>query len=245
MPTGNKMRDASLVLEINGKEVKTPAVSSEVDIENGNLYVMGVLWDGNSLTWNEMKPENPDIPAEAIDLALPSGTYWASHNVGASKPEEVGNYYAWGETETKTSYTWSNYAHCDGSEGTCHNIGNDIGGTNYDVAHVKWGGNWQIPSLAQWQEMIASCSRETTSVNGVNGLKLTSRKNGNSIFLPYTGAKWDDGCYNTESIFCWLSTMSTKGVAYPYYLTYQGMGIGFGRDYERFIGLPIRPVMKQ
>ena len=245
VPTGKKMTDASLILEINGKEVKTPAISSEVDIENGNLYAMGVIWDGNSLTWDGEAPDNTDIPADAVDLALPSGTYWASHNIGATKPEEVGGYYAWGETESKALYTWNNYIHCDGSEETCRDIGNDIGYTNYDVAHVKWGGDWRMPSLEQWQEVIASCSRETTSVNGVSGLKLTSRKNGNSIFLPNTGAKWDSGCYYTENIYCWLSSLSTKGISYPYYLTCQGMGIGFGRDFERFIGLPVRPVMKQ
>ena len=244
VPTGKKMTDASLVLEINGKDVRTPPISSEANFVIGGYYTMAVSWDGHNLKWEGIASENKDVPAEAIDLALPSGTYWASYNVGATKPEEVGGYYAWGETETKDSYTWSNYIHCDGSESTCHNIGDDIGGTNYDVANVKWGGGWRMPSLEQWQEVITSCSYETTTINGVNGLRLTSRKNGNSIFLPLTGAKWDTGCYYTENIYGWLSSLNITGTSYANYLTYQSMGIGHGRDFERFYGLPIRPVLK-
>ena len=84
---------------------------------------------------------------EAIDLGLPSGTKWASCNVGATKPEEYGGYYSWGETEEKETYDWSTYIHCDGSSSTCHDLGSDISGTEYDVAHVKWGGKWCMPTL--------------------------------------------------------------------------------------------------
>jgi hypothetical protein len=247
IPTGKKMIDASLILEIDGKEVKTPPTSSQLDIEYSKYYVMDVSWNGKDLKWRgittENKPEDKDVPAEAIDLGLPSGTKWASYNVGASKPEEIGGYYAWGETKAKDSYSWSNYTHCDGSEGNCHNIGNDIGGSDNDVAHVKWGGNWRMPSLVQWQEVISACTRETVAMNGVNGVKLTSKTNGNSIFLPSTGVKCDSEITYADNVYCWLSTQSNKGMAFANYLTYQGMGLGYGNNIERFTGIPVRPVM--
>ena len=248
VPTGKKMTDASLVLEINGKEVKTRPISSDVDIEYSKYYAMVVSWDGNNLDWKGLSSENAtgeNVPSEAIDLGLSSGTLWAPYNMGASKPEEIGGYYAWGETETKDSYTWNNYIHCDGSEATIHDIGKDIQGTKYDVAYVKWGGAWHMPTLEQWQELLSSCSRSNTTINGVNGVKLISVSNGKSIFLPNMGVKWDNGVYYTEDIYCWLSTLSTNGISFPYYLTYQGQGIGYGRDHERFVGMPIRPVMSE
>ena len=90
----------------------------------------------------------------AINLGLPSGTLWACCNVGASMPEEYGGSYAWGETEEKSAYDWSTYIHYDISNYTCNDIGSDISGTDYDVAHVKWGGSWHMPSLEQIKELL-------------------------------------------------------------------------------------------
>ena len=136
--------------------------------------------------------DGPSYPvAEAIDLGLPSGTKWASWNVGATKPEEYGGYYAWGETEEKDYYDWSTYKYCDGTKETCHHIGDDIAGTEYDVAHVKWGGSWRMPTTAQQDELRENCTREWTQQNGVNGIRVTG-PNGNSIFLPAAGYRWYD-----------------------------------------------------
>ena len=118
-----------------------------------------------------------------IDLGLPSGTKWACCNVGASKPEDYGGYYAWGETVEKDSYTWANYSHCDGTSETIHDIGINIACTQYDVAHKNWGGEWGIPSREQYRELRKNTSQEWTTMNGVNGFKITG-KNGSSIFLP-------------------------------------------------------------
>jgi len=135
-------------------------------------------------------PETGNYPvAKAIDLGLPSGTKWASWNVGASKPEEYGGYYAWGETEEKDYYDWSTYIYYDGSSSTCHHIGDDIAGTEYDVAHVKWGGSWRMPTRAQQDELQKNCTREWTQQNSVNGIRVTG-PNGNSIFLPAAGYRW-------------------------------------------------------
>ena len=133
---------------------------------------------------------------EAVDLGLPSGTKWANMNVGAEKPEDYGGYYAWGETEEKDVYDWSTYIHSDGSSQYCNDIGSDIAGTQYDVAHVKWGGSWKMPTLEQIQELLDNCTYEWTTLNGINGGKFTG-SNGNSVFVPAAG-------YHPESSFLFV-----------------------------------------
>lgn len=121
-----------------------------------------------------------------IDLGLPSGTKWACCNVGADKPEAYGYYYAWGETEPKDWYGWDTYSHCDGKKGTCHDIGEEISGTHYDVAYVKWQGMWQMPNSEQIKEIVNNCQYEVTTINDVDGLMVTG-PNGNQMFLPFAG----------------------------------------------------------
>lgn len=122
--------------------------------------------------------------AEAVDLGLTSGTKWASSNIGATAPEEIGNFYAWGETTTKESYSKDNYAHYDATTSTYTNIGDNIAGTQYDAAHVIWGDGWKMPTEAQCQELINECTWELTTLNGVNVVKITSKKNSNFIYIP-------------------------------------------------------------
>ena len=117
---------------------------------------------------------------EAVDLGLPSGTRWASCNVGATKPEEFGGYFAWGETEAKIEYLLENYKYKD------VDLGNDICGTPYDVAHVKWGKNWRMPTLKEIEELVDNCTYTVTELNFVQVMKMTG-PNGNSIYLPFTG----------------------------------------------------------
>ena len=146
----------------------------------------------------EENTENPEMSLSCpdgnhphvIDLGLPSGTKWACCNIGANSPEGYGGYYAWGETESKNDYKWSNYTHYDGTKDTWHHIGDDIAGTPYDVAHVKWGGSWRMPSFDQISELINHCSTKWIKQNGVNGILVTGR-NGATIFLPYAGCRLD------------------------------------------------------
>ena len=126
-----------------------------------------------------------------IDLGLPSGVLWSCCNVGASAPEGNGGYYAWGETEEKEVYDWSTYTHCDGSAESFHHIGDDIAGTEYDVAHVKWGNQWNMPSLEQFWELENNCTISWTNQNGVNGTVVTG-PNGNSLFFPAGGDRRED-----------------------------------------------------
>ena len=144
-------------------------------------------------------------PPEAIDLGLPSGTKWASYNVGANRPEEYGDYYAWGETEPKDNYENTNYSFWDSSNETYQDLGESICGTKYDVAHVKWGGKWEMPSGEQIDELINNCTYEETQINGVNGYKFTSKINGGNIFLPFAGYRHGYNLLNNGSKGLYLS----------------------------------------
>ena len=146
-------------------------------------------------------------PAEAIDLGL--SVKWASCNVGASSPEDYGGYYAWGETEEKSDYSWETYKWCNGSVDLIKY--NDMCGENYDgrttlelsddVAYVKWGGHWRMPTYDEFKELSDKCSWISTTVNDVPGYKVTG-PNGNSIFLPAAGERYgtrvdDRGSYGS------------------------------------------------
>lgn len=120
--------------------------------------------------------------SQKVDLGL--SVCWAGYNVGASSPEGFGDTFAWGETETKSEYDKSNYRYSN-SDGMV-DIGSDICGTRYDVARVKWGGNWRMPTAKEWRELLKNCTWKKMSYKDVNGYKVTG-PNGNSIFLPVVG----------------------------------------------------------
>ena len=168
---------------------------------------------------------------EYVDLGL--SVVWATCNVGAEKPEAYGDYYAWGETETKSSYT------SDSCETYKKDIGN-VSGTDRDVAHVKWGGTWRMPTDVEFNELIDNCDYEWTIQNGVEGGKFTSRKNGNSIFLPAAGyrkgAMLDVA---SEQGWYWSSTPDNGSGAYGPRFDYDGNICVWN---TRFTGLPVHPV---
>lgn len=156
--------------------------------------------------------KNDAPPGEMIDLGL--SVKWASHNVGASSPEGFGGYYAWGETEEKSDYTWETYKwwsdmNGDGEEEESEmvDIDDNISGTQYDVAHVKWGGNWRMPTKDEIQELVDSCSWEMTVYNDVNGYLVTG-PSGKSIFLPAAGDKSRISVsYSGYSGYYWAATV--------------------------------------
>ncbi len=173
-----------------------------------------------------------------IDLGLPSGTKWACCNVGASKPEGYGGYYAWGETNVKKVYDWSTYKHCDGSKSNCHDIGDDIAGTKYDVAHVKWGANWHMPSYDQIVELKYECRIELVVLNNINCYKFTG-PNGVSIYFPAAGIREDAKLNEVGANACIWSSELEEGS--------DNMASGYNtkssRSFYRNSGLPIRPVV--
>ena len=139
-----------------------------------------------------------------VDLGLPSGTLWATCNIGASKPEGYGNYYAWGETSTKSTYNWSTYRYANGDYNRltkyCNKSDYGINGftdnltalqSGDDPAASIWGSGWRTPSKAQWDELLSNTTNQWTTKNGVKGRQFTSKKNGQTIFLPAAGNRWD------------------------------------------------------
>ena len=159
-----------------------------------------------------------------VDLGLPSGTLWATCNIGATKPEEYGDYFAWGETSTKDTYDWTTYKYSKGDEEDeltkyCNN--SDFGNNGFtdnltelqrgdDPATANWGSGWQTPSDEQWEELLANTTSELTTQNGVEGRLFTSKKNGQSLFLPAAGRRWCDELYGVGSSgYYWSSSLGT------------------------------------
>ena len=121
------------------------------------------------------------VASDYVDLGLISKTLWDTCNIGASSPEKKGNFYAWGETAVKDDYKWNTYI--DPYDTI---LPDDIASTQYDVAHVKLGDGWHMPTKEQMEELIASCTWQGGRVNGVTGYNVIG-PNGNFIFLPFTG----------------------------------------------------------
>ena len=179
-----------------------------------------------------------------IDLGLPSGTKWACCNVGASNPEGYGDYYAWGETSTKSSYDWSNYKHCDGSSDNCHNLGSSICGTQYDVAHVKWGKTWRMPTLDDMKELLDKCSKgEWTTLNGVKGRRFTG-PNGASIFLPAAGCRYGSSLIVGGSGGYWSGTQSTSNSGSACEFGFNSGIADWNSGGYRRVGRSVRPVAR-
>ena len=188
---------------------------------------------------------------EYVDLGLPSGLKWATCNVGATKPEEYGGYYAWGETEEKENYSWSTYKWCNGSENTLTKYcTNSYYGTvdnkttldpEDDVAHVKWGGSWRMPTIEEQKELLNNCTWTWTTQNGIKGYKVTSKTNGNCIFLPAAGYRDGTDLYSSGS--CWSSSMSGYGSSYACNLLFYSDGYDWD-NFRRYFGFSVRPVSK-
>lgn len=188
---------------------------------------------------------------EYVDLGLPSGTLWATCNVGANSPEEAGEYYAWGETDEKQDASWETYKWCkgtatsifkyctDSSYGTVDN--KTILDPEDDVAHVKWGGNWRMPTRDEIEELIDNCTREWTVYNGVNG-HLVTGPNSNSIFLPAAGRlRSGTNLDNSGSYgYYWSATLVEDNSGNAYYLRSNNDSLTIS---SRYIGFTVRPVM--
>ena len=227
---------------------------------------------------------------EAVDLGLPSGLKWASFNLGASKPEEYGDYYAWAETQTyysslefeiidearaiweitwkddKTAgYSWGSYQYCKYGNPTCltkYSLsaefsfwdgegppdGKKVLDLTDDAAHVNLGGNWRIPTDAEWTELLTNCTWAWTSQNGVDGYSVTAT-NGNGIFFPFAGYLGEDpwGVEVSYSGHYWSSSLNTD-VAEAGYNRYALCVELYLPSYvdrggaARFYGYSVRPV---
>ena len=214
-------------------------------------------------TMEKMKLDDsdPNIPDpnpntgnhEYVDLGL--SVKWATCNVGASKPEDYGDYFAWGETTAKSTYDWSTYKYCNGSYSTLtkYNNSSSYGSVDNkttleladDAARANWGGSWRMPTDAEMTELREQCTWTWTTQNGVNGYKVTSKKSGytnKSIFLPAAGYRNDSSLYSAGGYGSYWSSSLLAG--YPY----NAWRLLFGSSHvdrsgnNRYSGFSVRPV---
>lgn len=181
-----------------------------------------------------------------VDLGLPSGLLWARNNVGASTPYADGDYYAWGETETKSYYSWDTYKW--GSPTTKYNSsdGKTTLEASDDVATVKWGKECRMPSSAEFQELYNKCDWTWKSnYNGTSGY-LVKGPNNQTIFLPASGYRYNGILYNHGSNDgCWSSSLGTSNTGCAYGLGFYSGGVNPSGGYGRYIGHSVRPVAEK
>ncbi len=188
---------------------------------------------------------------QAVDLGLPSGLKWASCNVGATTPEGYGNYYAWGETAPKDDYSWATYKHNNGvnSSDNITKYGNNADNLTTlepedDAATANWGSAWRMPTAAEMDELLEHCTWTWTTQNDVKGYQVTSKTNGNSIFLPAAGYYFRETLNGNNSSCCYLSaSLYEKTPSRAWYIYNKYAGTKMNRDYcYRFYGQSVRPV---
>ena len=230
-------------------------------ISAGTTKISALATDGSNVSAACMVTVkiNLSLPdaVEAVDLGLPSGLKWASMNVGASAPEEYGEYFAWGETEPKSNYDWSTYKWCNGDyiklTKYCMNSSywdssdpmdnKTVLDPEDDAAHVNWGGSWRMPTDAEWTELRTKCTWTLTTQNGING-RLVTGTNGKSIFLPAAGSRYDTRLIGAGSYgLYWSSSLFTDGdglgIACSIYFHSGGV---YGDLSNRCGGRSVRPV---
>ena len=172
-----------------------------------------------------------------VDLGLPSGKKWATCNVGATSPEEYGDYFAWGETTTKAEYREENST-------TYGKTMNDISGNaQYDAATANWGGGWRMPTKEELNELRTKCTWTWTTQNGVNGYKVTG-PSGANIFLPAAGGRNGSSLYGAGNYgLCWSSTPDDHDVNDAYLLYFYSSSHSMNNGLRNY-GQSVRPVLE-
>ena len=199
------------------------------------------------------------IPAYMIpvDLGLPSGKLWAKGNLMADKEEDYGLYYQWGDTVgytdeqvgTDKQFTWGDYKFSiDGSSSNFNKYNSSDSKTQLDLeddaVYAALGGNWRMPTQADFQELIDYTTTGFTSIGGIQGMKFTSKENSNYLFFPFAGyARSGSMSYVGSGFNCWSSSLFSVGSNYAWYL-YGNSGGGMDLyDYNRSYGQSVRGVL--
>jgi hypothetical protein len=211
--------------------------------------------DNNRTTIDGVTVSGTIAGHDYVDLGL--GVKWATYNIGATKPEGYGDYYAWGDTATQTTYNWSNYKYANGCYDALTKYCNDskYGKDDFtdtlttlevadDAATQIWGGNWRMPTDDEWQELVDSCTWTWITQNGVNGFEVKAT-NGRSIFLPAAGCRDDVDLYGVGSNGrYWSSSLHTY---YPYgarAMFFSSSDHGMVGSYRNY-GTPVRAVVAE
>ena len=222
------------------------------DLEQGKIKSIDyTIKDADEFTGNtpgEDTPDTPEVGKEWVDLGL--SVKWATCNVGANAPEEYGDYFAWGEISPKDDYTtqtyqyWTDY-NGDGSwdSGEYSDLGDITGNPQYDAATANWGGAWRMPTKAEQEELLNNCTWEWTTLNGVNGLRVTG-PNGNSIFLPAAGSRVGTSSYDVGSDGDYWSSTPGEGNDGSAYDLFFGSGFYDWLWINRRDGHSVRPVLE-
>lgn len=259
------------ILSLIGSSTITSIYSSDFllcsSTESSSNNIKCPVW-GNNNTNNLGKeisyPNNFILPCfpilpTLVDLGLPSGTLWSATNLGAFKPEQSGYYYQWGDTSgytatqvgTDKQFTWSDYK---------YNSGSSFNPTKYtdsdqkvqldledDAVYAALGGNWRMPTVDDWRELTAYTTTQVTSINGIQGMKFTSKNNSNYIFFPFAGYADSGSMSDVGSRFrCWSSTLLSVGdsSAWTLYCT-SGGTVNLNNNYgRRMRGQSVRGVYK-
>ena len=237
-----------------------------MDVEHYNQKSNILKWEKKDTT--QSLPVSGQIAGhDYIDLGLPSGTLWATYNVGATKPTEFGDYFAWGETEPKDVYDWNTYKYAKVSLTedvlqkwqldtlTKYNTGKEYPGTiddfttllpEDDAATANWGGEWRMPTNEELKELTENCEFNWAEINGVSGTKFTA-KNGNFVFFPAAGYRYNSRIINSVGIngVYWSSSLFEEedDDAYKLMLSTKS-GYSFA-PIERRNGLSVRPVVNK
>ena len=235
---------------ISGKAHSGGVLPANQFTKNGYIFVKwntnadgsGVdLKDKSSVTFNEnytlyaqWKKDYTHNGHEYVDLGLPSGTLWATMYIGATSPEGYGEFFAWGETTSKSSFTSSNYKYT----GTSSTLP-----LNNDAANVIWGGNWRMPTQEEVQELIDNCTWNSFTITYTEKrvYQAKSKINGNSIYLLCGGLNDGTGVINTTHVYIWTNSNSVTGKAIGF-TTYNGRQLC---DQNKYYGLCIRPVFNK
>lgn len=212
--------------------------------------------DGNVIQVDSISMLAPDENVdpyngyEYVDLGL--SVKWATMNVGAETPEDYGYCFAWGETEPKDSYDWNTYKWCNTTETTLTKYNTDSTYATVDnkielelsddAAHANWGGAWRMPTQREMDELLEQCTWKWITQNGVDGYQVTSKSNGNSIFLPAAGYFEDSWLYEVGEVgYYWSSTLFTERPDRAFRMYFFSDIVG--RNYHsRSYGFSVRPV---
>lgn len=220
--------------------------------------LQGSEYDYATMAWtyidkNEETSDGPDFSPSGtenghdyVDLGI--GIGWAVQNVGASSPEQPGGYYMWGETTTKSNCWWWYYSLYRGDtnsyldEDKFYSPYSNISSTNYDAAKVKMGGNWRMPTRAEFYTLINNCEFKVGEYNGVSGFIVTG-PSGKSIFLPATGQKKKNEIQLTNTIYLWSATTYGKSDAYHLKYMTKNLDASSITFSGKYYGMPIRGVV--
>ncbi|MCQ2208393.1 MAG: hypothetical protein MJZ02_09270 [Paludibacteraceae bacterium] len=184
-----------------------------------------------------------------VNLGLPSGTKWATYNVGATKPTEYGDYFAWGETQPKEAYSYENYKFCKASGYTKYYTVDEKRELEAedDAATANWGSAWRMPTTEEQRELLEGCDWEWVedfNGSGVNGQLGTSTTNGNKIFLPAAGIRFEKS-HGYAGIYgdYWSSSVYFSYEHYAFYLYFSNGSIGWDES-ARYDGQCVRAVLR-